>query len=134
MSVFVDTSAFYALLVQDEAGHEGVAKHWRESTQSGTSLVTSNYVLVETHALLQSRFGMDAVRDFQRSLVPLVNVRWIDAGVHRQAVERLLKTDHRKLSLVDVTSFLLMDQEGIRTALALDPDFAENGYEVVPGA
>ena len=132
MSVFVDTSAFYALLVKDEEGHGPVAETFQKLMREGGSLVTSNYILVETHAVLQHRFGLDAVRDFQRSLVPLVTVRWIEPDQHRQALERLLKRDHRKLSLVDCTSFIMMDREGIRTALALDPDFAENGYEVIP--
>lgn len=132
MSVFVDTSAFYALLVEDEAEHRSVARWFHRALSDGTDLVSSNYVVIETLALIQSRFGLDAVRDFQRGILPLVDVRWIDPGLHRQAMDRLLKRDQRSLSFVDAASFVLMDQEGIRIAFALDSDFRSNGYDVVP--
>ena len=97
-------------------------------------LTTSNSVLVETAALLQHRFGLEAVRDFHERIVPLLRVLWIQEEQHRKAVERLLRSDRRRLSLVDCSSFPLMDVEGIREALALDADFVQQGYRVIPAS
>lgn len=134
MSVFVDTSALYAILVRSERDHRPTAEAFRALVEARQPLITSNYVLVETIALLQHRFGLDAVLDFDARIAPLLRVRWIDPEMHRRAMDRLVRSDQRQLSFVDCASFVVMDSEGIRRALALDSDFSANGYEVLPHA
>ena len=134
MSVFVDTSALYAWLVSTEDGHGEVAAVFRQLVAGGRRLATSNYVLVETSALLQRRFGLEAARDLERGLRPLLQVAWVTEAVHAHAVDRLFKTDRRGLSLVDCSSFVLMDMDGVDEALALDDGFAREGYRVLPRA
>ena len=60
MSTFVDTSAFYALLVANDVGHEAAKRTLDRLLAGGQRLVTSNYVVVETCALLQNRLGLPA--------------------------------------------------------------------------
>jgi predicted nucleic acid-binding protein len=132
MSVFVDTSALYAILVRSEEDHERVVEVFRELLGERRRLVSSNYVLVETCALLQHRFGLVAVRDLENRIVPLLQVHWIDEGLHRRAVERLFSTDRRDVSLVDCASFVLMETEGLQEAMALDQDFEDQGFHVIP--
>ena len=132
MSVFIDTSAIYSLLVRSEEGHAEVAEAFVGLVEGGRSLTTTNYVLVESAALLQHRFGLGPVRDLNARLMPLLRIIWISQETHVRAVNRHLKEDRRGLSLVDCTSFTVMDQEGIRDALALDVDFSSQGYKVVP--
>ncbi len=133
MSVFVDTSALYALLVRTEEGHAEVSAAFEDLLENGRPLVTTNYVLLESVALLQYRLGLAPVHDLERSLVPLMTRRWIDESLHRRALERLLRTDRKKLSLVDCTSLVLMEDEGIGEALALDRSFASEGFGLIPG-
>ena len=128
----MDTSALYALLVRSEQGHAEVSSALDQLLKAGRELVTSNYVLVETDALLQRRIGLDAVHDLDTHLVPLLAVRWVDETQHARGMERMRRSNRRGLSLVDCTSFTLMDAEGIEIALALDQDFAAEGYRVVP--
>lgn len=132
MGLFVDTSALYALLVSTERDHEAVAAEFHGALESGRVLVTTSYVLVESTALLQRRFGLEAVHDLERVIVPALRVQWIREEIHRRAVDRLLKADRRRLSLVDWVSFVVMESEGIAEALALDEDFAEQGFGVRP--
>ena len=132
MSLFVDTSAFYALLVGTEADHRAVLDAFRTAAERGRRLVTTNYVLLETAALLQHRIGLAPVRDLEERILPLVTVRWISNDAHRRAVERLFRTDKRRVSLVDVVSFMVMDDEGLTDVLGLDPDFASEGFRLVP--
>ncbi|UCC82918.1 MAG: PIN domain-containing protein [Gemmatimonadota bacterium] len=132
MSVFVDTSALYALLVRTEEDHDIVVDAFSGLLKAHRRLVSTNYVLLETCALLQHRFGLAAVRDFENRLVPLLGVHWVDEGLHRRALERLFSTDRRGLSLVDSVSFVLMEAEGIQEALALDQDFEDQGFQVIP--
>ena len=89
-------------------------------------------MLLETSALLLHRFGLDAVHDLEAFVVPLLDICWIDKTTHRKAVQRLVSGDRRKLSLVDCSSFVVMDAGGIREALALDRDFHREGYRILP--
>ena len=131
-SVFVDTSAVYALLDADDAGHVAVKSAWTDIIQSDALLVTSNYILVETCALLQNRLGIEAIRVFQEEIVPLLDVRWIDASIHHVAASALIVSGRKKLSLVDCTSFEVMRNAGIRTAFTLDRHFNEQRFETIP--
>jgi predicted nucleic acid-binding protein len=132
MSVFVDTSALYALLVKTEDGHKEVSEAFCDLAESGRRLVTSNYVLLETTALLQHHFGLEAVRDLEEAIVPLLDILWISEAQHRRALEGLFRRDRRSVSLVDCASFHLMDMEGIRDALSLDSDFSREGFRLLP--
>lgn len=132
MSVFVDTSALYAILVGTERDHVAVTAAFKRSLERGQALHTTNYVLVECAALLQHRVGLAAVRDLDEHFVPLFTVNWIDADLHRRAVERLVRMDRRRISLVDAASFVVMEREGISDVLGLDSDFSTEGFRLVP--
>ena len=82
MSIFVDTSAFYALLDADDENYGPSASTWREMMASDEHVVTTNYVPVETLALLQSRFGLKAVREFQEDVVPVLHVEFVTPERH----------------------------------------------------
>ena len=56
-NVFIDTSAFYALMDRSDSYHQSAGKLWADFLDKGYYLKTSNYVVVETLALLQNRLG-----------------------------------------------------------------------------
>lgn len=130
--VFIDTSAFLALLDADDTGHHRARNSWSGLLGTDTALITSNYILVETFALVQNRLGMEAVRVFQEDIVPLLDIRLIDAPAHAAAVSALLAAGRKRLSLVDCSSFEIMRRGGIRQAFTLDRHFREQGFECVP--
>lgn len=132
MSIFVDTSALYAFLVNTEASHERVVGALGAALEEGRTLVTSSYVIVETTALLQHRIGLQAVRDLQSRLLPLLSTVWVDRALHERAVRRLLREDRRPLSFVDCVSFEVMDAEGMLEALTLDRHFEQAGFVCLP--
>jgi uncharacterized protein len=132
VSLFVDTSGLYALLVRTERDHGAMLDAFRAAAERGRRMVTTNYVIVETAALLQHRIGLAPVRDLEERILPLVIVQWVSSELHRRAVERLVRTDKRKVSLVDVVSFVVMDAEGLTDVLGLDPDFTAEGFRLLP--
>ena len=131
MSVFVDTSALYAVLDADDDAHTAAREAWTDLIHAQKPMCTSNYVCVESAALLQSRIGMSAVRALFADLLPVVSVMVIDEALHAQAVASLLDADRRRLSLVDCASFAVMRHLGIMTAFAYDPHFEERGFQLV---
>ena len=134
MSVFVDTSAFYALLVETERAHDSVFAVFRRLLEGARELRTTSYVIVETVALLQARIGLRPVRDLQDKLLPLVSVEWVGVPLHERGMVRLLKESRRRLSLVDCVSLEKMEADGITEAFALDPHFAVAGHHLLPPA
>lgn len=131
MTVFVDTSAFLAVLAADDEHHATAAAIWQRLIADDEPLVTNNYVLVETLALLQRRVGLEAVRAFQAKVMPSLSVRWIDEAVHEQAMTAVLSANRRYLSLVDCAAFQTMRLAGISRAFTFDHHFAEQGFDLV---
>jgi uncharacterized protein len=132
MRIFIDISAIYALLDRDDIEHKKAKKIWIDLLRSENILITSNYVLVESFALIQNRLGLEAVRGFQEDIIPLVNIEWVNAETHKSGISALLAATRRKLSLVDCVSFEIMRILGIKTVFAFDPHFAEQGFQCIP--
>jgi predicted nucleic acid-binding protein len=132
MSVFADTSAFYALLVSNDESHDAVRAAFTSVLGDGRPIWTTSFVIVETIALLQHRIGLAAARDFDEEVLPAVRVRWVDELLYRLGTERLWREDRRHLSLVDCVSFEFMRVQGLGAALAVDPHFADAGFDVLP--
>lgn len=131
MNVFVDTSAFYAVLSKTDANHEKAVADWNRLMDDETvRLCTSNYVVVETCALVRNRLGDDAMRNFLDSLLPLTMVIWIDQKAHASATAAMLAYGKNGPSLVDCSSFTVMRDTGITRALAYDKHFAAEGFSV----
>lgn len=132
MRIFIDTSSLYALLDRTDENHLKAKREWNQILDEDYTLVASNYILVETLALLQNRLGMEAVRGFQEDVFPMLYVEFITPKIHRLGTSALLSSSRRRLSLVDCVSFEVMRETGIRKVFAFDPHFKEQGFEVVP--
>ncbi|MEW6227059.1 MAG: PIN domain-containing protein [Bacillota bacterium] len=129
MSVYVDTSAFLAVLDADDTNHERAKAAWKELLVNRIPLICSSYVLVETWALVQSRLGMQALRSFYEDVFPLLKVEWVDQVFHQRGAAALITANRRNLSLVDCVSFEIMRHLGMRRVFAFDTHFREQGFE-----
>ena len=132
MTVYIDTSALYAVLDADDENHERAKHLWIDLLTQGAQLVCSNYVLIETFALVQHRLGIEALRTLQEDVLPILHVAWVDESSHRAGVTAVLTAARRRLSLVDCISFEMMRQLGIKVAFAFDPHFSEQGFRCLP--
>ena len=131
MRVFVDTSAFLSLLNANEQHHSNAQRVWFELVKNDAVFVCTNYILVETVALIQNRLGLTVLNVFQENIVPFLQVIWVDDGLHQAGVTAVLAANRRHLSLVDCTSFAAMRQSGLDTTFAFDQHFAEQGFNVL---
>ena len=130
--IFLDTSGLLAFLDRDASQHERVRASMAQIFRDREA-ITHNYVLVETEALAHRCLGARAVRALLEGVMPALRVAWVDADLHDAAVGAHLRTLRRRSSLVDHVSFELMRRLDLRTALALDGDFAREGFELLPG-
>jgi len=132
MMVFVDTSALLAILDADDANHGEAREVWHGLLNQDATLLCTNYVLLETFALVQHRLGLEALAIFQNDVAPVLTIRWVDEQVHAAAVAALLIARRRKLSLVDCVSFEIARRSSVEIAFAFDRHFAEQGFHCLP--
>jgi len=133
VTVFLDTSGLYAVFDQDDANHARARTAWVGWLREGAVLLTNNYVLLETAALLQHRIGAAAVRALHQEVMPLLEVDWVTVERHQAGMEAVLVAARKKLSLVDCVSFQTMRHRGVRTAFCFDAHFKEQGFATKPG-
>lgn len=129
MIVFADTSALFALLVRDDLMHVRARLNFDYFAENDTRLLTSSYVLLETLTLLQRRVSLDAVWDFSRKIMPVLDIVWVDENWHSRAMQRLHVERSRGVSLTDCLSFEIMEAREITTAFTFDRHFGERGFE-----
>ena len=130
MIIFADTSALFALLVHDDYMHARAKANFEYFVQNDTRLLTSSYVLLETLTLLQRRVSLEAAWDFDRKIVPILDVVWVDKRWHNQALQRLQAERSRSVSLTDCLSFEIMEARALTTAFTFDGHFPERGFEI----
>ena len=132
MIVFVDTSALYALMDADDRNHVPAGAAWAQWLDQPVQFITSNYVLLESVALIQHQLGIQAARQFEEELAPVLNVHWVDADIHAIALKTMLAIGKRDLSLVDCANIEIMRRLGHRTIFAFDRHYPEQGLTQLP--
>jgi len=123
MKTFVDTSAFYALADDDDQYHEQ-AKDVYESLKGEAQLVTTDYVLLECWYLMNNHLGREEALQFWDGLTSgMVEIVDLDLLIRKKAREIIEDYSDQDFSLVDATSFALMEQGGIERAFTFDSHF-----------
>jgi predicted nucleic acid-binding protein len=130
--VFVDTAGWACLFVETETCHSA-AKTWlNQARRQNLRLFTTNYILIELVALLNSPLRVPRPKLFQYvdaiKTAPYVNLIHVDAAIDDQAWKLLKNRVDKHWSLVDATSIVIMKQLGIRVALTTDRHFEQAGF------
>ena len=125
--VFVDTSAFYALVAEGDQRHEE-AHRIHEHLKHDAEFTTTNYVMLETVSLLQRRHGVAHAEQIGDFVAGHVGVVWVNAAQHHAAWNAWKTHRNRGLSLVDCVSFVIMRELGLKHAFAFDGQFREAGF------
>lgn len=129
MTVFVDTSAIYALLDEDDHHHHEASDALRRLV--GVELITHAFVIVEASALVGRRLPWPASEQLMDGLLPVIAVKAVTDELYSAALAVYRRSSSARVSLVDLTSFALMRSLGVSRAFAYDDDFAAEGFELV---
>jgi predicted nucleic acid-binding protein len=130
-NVFIDTSAFYALMDRSDTYHDMAKKLWTALLDEEINLKTTNYIIIETLALLQSRLGFEAAHLYSSDILGLVDIYWVDELKHKLAFELWLGLGRKKLSLVDCVSFITMRHYKLENVFGFDRHFDEQGFKIL---
>jgi predicted nucleic acid-binding protein len=128
--VFIDTSAFYAELDGSDAFHAAAAAAFSRALKEKRTLVTTNYVVHESWAVIQARLGWAALDAWRDRLVRLCQVVWVTQELHDIGEARCRQARQRGLSLTDCVSIEVMRRRGIEEAIAFDEHFEREGFRL----
>ena len=130
--VFIDSGAFIAFLDRSDELHEQVVALFARRPRRW---MTSAFVVAETYGWFLHRLGEDAARAFRLMIgdlpslhVPAAEPKHL-AAVHAK-LERLRGT---KLTWVDASSLVYLEQKKIVTVWGTDHHLAIEGAKVIPG-
>jgi uncharacterized protein len=125
--IFADTSFYAACLMPRDAHH---SKAVALSTNNRSTILTTEFVLVELVNFFSRTTGRAIVIDFVRSL--RVDPDTIVVPASSDLVQRGFKLfSHRPdkaWSLTDSISFVVMEENGVTEALSSDSDFEQAGF------
>jgi len=122
MKIFVDTSAFYALADESDRNYPHARNLYGSLIRE--QLVTTDYILLECWFLIGNRLGRRVAIEFwdglRSGIVEMIKGESQDLNQAREIIKRFSDQD---FSLVDATSFAVMEREGIERAFTFDPHF-----------
>lgn len=121
MSAFVDTSAFVA--ATNKRDDDNSRAH--ELLSSEQRLVTSDHVLIETWNVIMRTIGASAADDFWNGVREGgVQIETAIEGDLRIAWSIGQAFADQSFSIVDRTSFAVMERLGVNRVISFDDDFA----------
>lgn len=132
--LFVDTAGWMACADAADRAHATACQARDEALERGSILVTTDYVIDETLALIRLRLGADAVRAWWDQVEGSARVRWEWIGVARadKARDVFFRYRDKAYSFTDCTSFVVMRELKLKQALTTDVHFSQMGFEALP--
>jgi predicted nucleic acid-binding protein len=131
--VFVDSSAYLALLDADDEHHREAIEILQELAHARYRQFTTNVLLIESHALILSVLGRthaaQFLKDMDKSNTVVIRARAAD---EERAKHILFQYTDKDFSFADAISFVVMERLDIRLAFTFDRDFAQYGFTVLP--
>ncbi|MDP2936755.1 MAG: PIN domain-containing protein [Dehalococcoidia bacterium] len=134
--IFVDTSAWYALLNTGDTNHARASAFLPMALAEYRELISTNLVIGETYTLIRSRWGHDAAWQFARRIRRSRRLRriFVSEALEREAYELLESRPEQTFSFVDGTSFVVMKEQEIPCCFTFDGHFSAAGLMVLPGS
>lgn len=130
--IFADTSGWGNLIDSTRKYHEPATNIYRSLPHKVCKIVTTNYIITELVALISSplRIQHAIIVEFINSMKnsPHVEVVHIDPILDEQAWQLLSNRSDKDRSLVDCSSFVVMEQLGIKDSLTTDRHFEQAGF------
>ncbi|MFE4105047.1 type II toxin-antitoxin system VapC family toxin [Almyronema epifaneia] len=130
--LFVDTSGWASFFISAEPTHKQAVQSFITAHKQKHAISTSNYVIAELVALLQSPLRVQRSQIFTIidtiKTTPYLDVIHIGADIDAAAWQLCKSRLDKKWSLVDCASFVLMQQHDIQAALTTDHHFEQAGF------
>jgi hypothetical protein len=132
--IFVDTSAWIALVDKDDSHHKEAASSYPSLLKNHRNLITSNFVIAETYIIILNELGHKLAIDFLEKLKasPRILKIYSNEDIEAEAEPILAKYSDQDFSYTDAVSFVIMKRQKIRKAFSFDKHFVIAGFVNIP--
>jgi len=129
--IFVDTGAWFARHVPADPNHERVKARFDANTEP---LITTDYCVDETLTLLVARGRRPRAIELGRAVFEanLVRIHFLTPDQVRRAWILFQQRSPLGWSFTECTSKVVIDELGVKKAVALDDHFRQFGIAVAP--
>jgi len=131
--IFIDTSAFKAVVDPKDEFHTKGAELWENLKNSNRPLVTTNYILDESFTLIRARCGIKTAIQFKEILAAssqVLQIKRVTVADEAGAWNWFTK-EWAKLSFTDSVSFAVMERLKLSEVATFDNDFKRAGFRLV---
>ena len=123
MSILIDTGVLFGASVPSDSYHSRAIAILETITDDGS--FCTDHILVEAWLLLQTRVGRPGAMNFLRSISSSqLSIEFVTQLDLERALSIMAAWPDQKFSIIDCTSFAVMERLGCRRAAAFDNDFA----------
>jgi predicted nucleic acid-binding protein len=129
--IYVDTSAFYALMDRSDLHHQSAKALWPNLLEDHISLRTSNYTVSESLSLIQYRLGYIAANIWYKDILGVLEVHWVDRATHCRGYELWMSLGRHQYSLIDCISYVIMHENQIEKAFCYKQSYDEQGFKLL---
>lgn len=130
IQIFVDTSYIVGLINERDQYHDQALR--LADQYDGQSLVITDAVLLEVANALARGYKLEAVAVIEDLLSAKdVEVVRLTTELFNQAFELYKARQDKAWGLVDCISFVVMQKQNIRVALAFDQHFVQAGFQIL---
>ncbi len=131
--IFVDTSSWVALFVENDRNHKKAVSIFEDVRSSKVPIYTSDYCIDETITTILARGShresvLAGEALFTSKLIKIVGVC---PDYLQAAWELCQKYKDKSFSFRDVTSFVIIKDLNIKRAFAFDREFIQAGIELI---
>jgi predicted nucleic acid-binding protein len=131
-NLFVDTSGWASLFIHSQTYYPQAEKYFRLAIQNQQKIYTTNYVIAELVALLNSPLRVSREKVFEIvdaiKTVSYVEVIHVDKEIDTLAWKLCKSRLDKAWSLVDCSTFIVMQKLDIQEALTTDQHFEQAGF------
>lgn len=128
---FWDTSGWFSLIIPSESNHDEAKNIADQLQKSKLPFFTSDLVIQETMTLLMARKETEKAKQFWASLndSKVIRLERIDESRFQKSGDYFVKHIDQGYSFVDASSFILMKEFRIASAVSTDKHFTKAGFK-----
>lgn len=131
--VFVDTSGWVALFVENDQNHKKAVSIFEEIKNSKIPIYTSDYCIDETITTILARGNhkQSVLAGEALFTSKLIKIVYVCPDYLQPAWQLYQKYRDKSFSFTDVTSFTIMKDLNIKKAFAFDREFIQAGIDLI---
>jgi hypothetical protein len=133
-AIFIDTSAWFAGIAQNDQYNKQAMSHRVRLLKENARCITSNSVVHETTMLLERKVSKKEAIRFLRTIVKDRNIEILraDEDIEQDAYALYQKYKDQDFSITDCISFSIMRRYRISRCFSFDHHFFTMGFALEP--